>query len=128
MTRFLWICVGGAAGTASRYLLTGWLPTLLGIAFPYGTLAVNLIGSFLIGLIMHVAVTTTLIGPTLRLALTTGFMGGLTTYSTFNYETVRYFREGAVHMGLTNMAVMTVACLVGGFAGVMLGQWWVGAA
>lgn len=126
MTRFFWICLGGAAGTAARYLLTGWLPALLGVAFPYGTLAVNLGGSFLIGLIMHVAVTTALIGPTLRLALTTGFLGGLTTYSTFNYETVRYFQEGAIFLGSLNVAVMTVACLAGGFAGVMLGQWWVG--
>lgn len=128
MTRFLWVCLGGAAGTAARYLLTGWLPALLGVAFPYGTLAVNLIGSFLVGLIMEVALRTTLIGPTLRLALTTGFMGGLTTYSAFNYETVRYFREGAMALGVTNLAVMSGACLVGGFAGVVLGDWWAGAA
>lgn len=128
MARFLSICLGGAAGTAARYLLTGWVPSVLGVAFPYGTLAVNLVGSFLVGLIMEVALRTTLIGPTLRLALTTGFLGGLTTYSAFNYESVRYFREGAMAMGLTNLAVMTVACLAGGFAGVVLGSWWAGAA
>ena len=127
MARFFWICLGGAVGTATRYLFTGWLPGLLGIAFPYGTLAVNLVGSFLVGLVMEVALTTSLIGPTLRLALTTGFLGGLTTYSTFNYETVGYLREGAIHMGLMNLGVMTAACLIGGFAGIRLGHWWAGA-
>jgi len=126
MGRLFWICVGGAAGTAARYLLGGWLIALLGTSFPYGTLAVNLIGSFLIGSIMHVSLTTDLISPMLRLALTTGFMGGFTTYSTFNYETVRYLREGALYMGLLNFGVMSLACLIGGFLGVALAQSWVG--
>ncbi len=127
MSRFLWICLGGAAGTGARYLLGGWLLAALGASFPYGTLAVNLIGSFLIGVIMQVSFTTRLIAPALRLALTTGFMGGFTTYSTFNYETVRYFREGGLYMGFLNLTVMITACLVGGFLGVILAQWWVSA-
>jgi fluoride exporter len=125
MTRFFWICLGGAAGTAARYLLGGWLLGLLGTSFPYGTLAVNLLGSFLVGAVMHVSLATELIGPTLRLALTTGFLGGFTTYSTFNYETVRYLREGALYLGLVNFGVMSLACLVGGFLGVALAQAWV---
>src|SRR5262245_60165949 len=125
MSRFFWICVGGAAGTAARYLLGGWLLGLLGSSFPYGTLAVNLIGSFLVGAIMHVSLATDLVGPTLRLALTTGFLGGFTTYSAFNYETVRYLREGALYLGLLNFGVMSFACLAGGFLGVTLAQVWV---
>ncbi len=124
MSRFFWISLGGAAGTGARYLLGGWLMAALGTSFPYGTLAVNLIGSFLIGIVMELSLSTSLIGPTLRLALTTGFMGGFTTYSTFNYESVRYFREGAVHMGLLNVGVMATACLTAGFLGVILAQWW----
>ena len=89
MTRFLWICVGGAAGTGARYLLSGWALATLGASFPWGTLAVNVLGSFLLGLLMQVGITTSLLSPTLRLALTTGVMGGFTTYSTFNYETIR---------------------------------------
>jgi CrcB protein len=127
MSRFFWICLGGAAGTGARYLLGGWLLAWLGTSFPYGTLAVNVVGSFLVGVVMQVALSTSLIGPTLRLALTTGFMGGFTTYSTFNYESVAYFREGAIHMGLLNMAVMAAACLAAGFAGVVLAQWWTSA-
>lgn len=125
MTRVFWICVGGAAGTGARYLLTGWVPALLGTAFPYGTLAVNLIGSFLVGIVMQLSLTTRLIAPTLRLTLTTGFLGGFTTYSTFNYETIRYLREGSLYMGILNLGAMTVACLIGGFLGVVLTQWFV---
>ena len=125
MSRIFWICVGGAAGTAARYLLGGWLIGLLGTSFPYGTLAVNLIGSFFVGAVMHVSLATDLIGPALRLALTTGFLGGFTTYSSFNYETVRYLREGAVYLGLLNFGVMSLACLAGGFLGVTLAQAWV---
>ena len=99
MNRFLWICLGGGIGTGARYLLSGWLLAAFGTAFPYGTLAVNLIGSFLLGAIMHVALTTNWIAPVLRVALTTGVMGGFTTYSTFNYETLQYLREEALGAG-----------------------------
>lgn len=54
MNRFFWICLGGAAGTGARYLISGWALTVFGVSFPWGTLAVNVIGSFLIGAIMHV--------------------------------------------------------------------------
>ncbi|HEY1435116.1 MAG TPA: CrcB family protein, partial [Thermoanaerobaculia bacterium] len=74
MSRFLWICLGGAAGTGTRYLLSGWALAVLGAGFPYGTLAVNVIGSFCVGLIMQVGLATSLMSPTLRLTLTTGVM------------------------------------------------------
>ncbi|HKF45085.1 MAG TPA: fluoride efflux transporter CrcB [Thermoanaerobaculia bacterium] len=125
MARLFWICVGGAAGTAARYFLGGWLLGLLGTSFPWGTLAVNLLGSILVGAVMHVSLATDLIGPTLRLALTTGFLGGFTTYSAFNYETVRYLRDGAYYLGVLNFGVMSLACLLGGFLGVALAQAWV---
>ena len=95
ISRFLWICAGGAVGTGVRYLLSGWTLLLLGTAFPWGTLAVNVLGSFLVSALMHVALATKMIPPTLRLALTSGVLGGFTTYSTFNYETLEYLREGA---------------------------------
>ena len=112
----------GAAGTAARYFLGGWLLGLLGTAFTYGTLAVNVLGSILVGGVMHVSLATDLIGPTLRLALTTGFLGGFTTYSAFNYETVHYLREGAFYLGFLNFGLMSLACLAGGFLGVTLAQ------
>lgn len=122
MTRLLWIGLGGFIGTCARYLLSGWALKALGSGFAYGTLAVNLIGSFLLGILMYAGQNTSLLPPTLRLTLTTGFCGGFTTYSTFNYETLRYFQDGAWMLGGLNIAVTLVACLVAGIAG------WAGAA
>ena len=122
MTRFLWICAGGAAGTGARYLLSGWALAALGPAFPWGTLAVNLLGSFLLGLLMQVGVATPLLSPTLRLALTTGVMGGFTTYSTFNYETIRYVQDGSWPVALANVTATFVGCLAAGLAGVAAGR------
>ena len=127
MNRFLWICLGGGIGTGARYLLSGWLLAAFGTAFPYGTLAVNLIGSFLLGAIMHVALTTNWIAPTLRVALTTGVMGGFTTYSTFNYETLQYVREEAWGLAACNLGATVAGCLVAGVAGLALARWWLGA-
>jgi CrcB protein len=127
VNRLFWICLGGAAGTGARYLLSGWLLAALGMAFPYGTLAANLIGSFLLGAIMHVALTTNWIAPTLRLALTTGIMGGFTTYSTFNYETLQYLRQEAWGLVAWNLGATVVGCLAAGMAGLALARWWIGA-
>jgi len=122
MGRFLWICLGGAVGTGARYLLSGWLLRIAGPGFPYGTLAVNVIGSFLLGLLMQVSLSTELIPPTLRLALTTGVMGGFTTYSTFNYETLRFVQEGSWLLAAANLGITVVSCLAAGVLGVFAGR------
>jgi fluoride exporter len=126
MIRFLCICLGGAVGTGARYLVSGWALATLGTEFPYGTLAVNLIGSFLVGILMQVGIATPLLSPTLRLTLTTGVMGGFTTYSAFNYETVRYFQDGSWQLAAANVAVTLVGCLAAGFTGVAAGRWLLG--
>jgi len=126
MSRFLWICLGGAAGTGARYLISGWALAVLGPAFPWGTLIINVSGSFLLGILMQVGLTTTLFSPTLRLALTTGVMGGFTTYSTFNYETIRYAQGGSWQVAIGNVAATVFVCLVAGLAGIALGRWMFG--
>jgi CrcB protein len=123
MARFLWICLGGAVGTGARYLISGWALRRFGTSFPYGTLAVNLVGSFLIGAIMHVALTTALLSPTARQVLVVGVMGGFTTYSSFNYETIHYFQEGAWLFGSLNLLIMIAACLAAGIAGLTSAHW-----
>lgn len=120
--RWLWIGLGGAGGTLLRYAISLWAPRLFGTTFPAATLVVNLLGSFLIGAIMHVGLTTTMISPTTRLALTTGVMGGLTTYSTFNYETIQLVRSGAWAVGVLNVGVTFVGCLVAGVLGLVVGK------
>jgi CrcB protein len=122
MNRFWWICLGGATGTAARYLVSGWALAVLGTGFPWGTLAVNLLGSFFIGTIMHLGLTTQILSPTARLALTTGVMGGFTTYSAFNYETLAFFQEGGWLLGMTNIIVMVLGCLAAGAAGVWIAR------
>src|SRR5690348_10595853 len=103
MDRFLWICFAGALGTGTRYLVGLWAGRALGTAFPFATLIVNIVGCFLIAFVMQISLSTTLLSPTARLTLTTGFMGGLTTYSSFNFETTRLLQEGAWGTGLLNV-------------------------
>lgn len=123
MSRLLLISLGGAVGTALRYLVALSTPRLLGTSFPYGTLTVNVVGSFLLGAIMHVGLTTSLMTPTIRLVLATGVMGGFTTYSTFNYETLEYMREGALGLAALNLAATLLLCLLAGTLGLALGRW-----
>ena len=120
--RFLLVCLGGAIGTAARYLVAMWAPALLGSSFPFGTLIVNAAGSFLIAFIMHVGGTTEILSPDLRVVLTTGVMGGFTTYSTFNYETTEYLREGAWMLATANILATVLICLAACFAGLALAR------
>jgi CrcB protein len=94
-----------------------------GTSFPLGTLGVNVIGSFLIMILMHLGLTRGVISPDVRILLTTGVMGGLTTYSTFNYETMRFFEEGAAGMGLLNIGLTVLSCLLAALAATALSRW-----
>jgi CrcB protein len=122
MTRLLWICLGGAVGTGARYLLGGWIARTVGTGFPWGTFAINALGSFLLGAIFQVALTTDLVPATLRLALTTGVMGGFTTYSTFNYETLQLLRDDAWLLAMANLGVTVIGCLAAGALGLFCGR------
>ena len=122
MARFFWVCLGGALGTGARFLLTGWLAGAWGPEFPVGTLAVNVIGSFLLGLIMQVSFTTAYVPPAWRLFLSAGVMGGFTTYSSFNYETLKLFQDSAWGLGALNLAVTVLSCLGAGLLGLYAGR------
>ena len=122
MGRLVLISLGGGLGTAARYLLSVWLLRALGPAFPYGTLAVNVIGSFLLGVIMQAGLDTNLFSPATRAVLGTGVMGGFTTYSTFNYETLQYLQEGAWAMAGLNVAATLLVCLAAGVLGMALAR------
>jgi CrcB protein len=118
MERFLWICFAGALGTGARYLIALWAAQRFGSAFPYGTLVVNLTGCFAIAALMHAALT---LGwpPTVRAAATIGFIGGLTTYSSFNYETMRLFEEGAPATAFVNVSVTVIGGVMAGWLGLV---------
>jgi CrcB protein len=126
MMRLLLVCIGGAIGSGARYLTALWAASAMGPAFPYGTLIVNVAGSFLIAFIMHIGSATELLSADVRVMLTTGVMGGFTTYSTFNYETTGYFREGAWAVGMMNVGVTVIGCLAAGLLGLMAARLMVG--
>jgi CrcB protein len=122
MARVLLIGLAGALGTLTRYGIGLWAGKALGTSFPYGTFIVNVSGCFLIALISQVALSTTLVSPTLRLTLTTGFMGGLTTYSSFNYETTTLLRERGIAAGLTNVGLTLAVCFLAGILGLVVAR------
>jgi CrcB protein len=116
MERLLWVCAAGALGSGARYLLGLWVERAMRSSFPYGTLAVNVIGSFLICAIIHLS-SAGAVSPTQRLALTTGFLGGFTTYSAFAYETLACFEAKAFRLGLLNIGATLVLGLLAGALG-----------
>jgi fluoride exporter len=118
MARFFWICFAGAIGTGLRYLVSQGAARAFGVGFPYGTLIVNLVGCFLIAAISQLALTGTLVSPAMRVVLTTGFVGGLTTYSAFNYETTRLL-EDRTALGLLNFGLTVLGCLAAGLLGAV---------
>jgi len=122
MTRFLLICLGGALGTGLRYIVAGVAARWLGAEFPWGTLTVNLAGSFLIGLVQQVGTTTLLIPDDIRLFLTVGMFGGFTTYSAFSYETLRLVEFGAWQEAGLNVLVTTGLSLTLCFLGIAVGR------
>lgn len=117
MPRFLLVCLGGALGSGARYLTVVWATRLFGIAFPYGTFIVNVIGS------MVIAIVVQLVAPSeLRFFLVTGVLGGFTTYSSFNEETLLLVRSGAYGTAIANVLLTVIACLIAGVAGVMIAR------
>ena len=113
------IAVFCAGGGLVRYYLSGWVYSLLGRAFPYGTLTVNLIGAYCIGLIMELGMRSTAIPDTLRLGLTVGFMGGLTTFSTFSYETFKLLEDGQFVVAFVNILASVSVCLLFTWLGII---------
>lgn len=122
MTKFLLICLGSAVGGGARYLVSGWALGLFGTAYPYSTLTVNVVGSFLIGIVMHLGLATEIFSPTARIVLATGVLGGFTTYSSFNYETLQYFQDGEILRGVINVFMMVSSCLIAGLIGLGLAK------
>jgi CrcB protein len=107
---------GGLLGCLSRYWLAGIVQQLSGSGFPAGTLAVNFLGSIVIGFVTALSLERGVIDAELRIFLTTGFCGGFTTMSTFSYETIALLRGGEPLLALGNFAATNAMC----FAAV----WW----
>jgi CrcB protein len=122
MEKLALVCLGGALGSGARYLVGQWSTAKFGTGFPWGTVAVNVLGSFAIALLLHAASAKADFSLNTRLFLTTGILGGFTTYSSFNQETLEYFVLGESAKGFLYAAVTLLACLAAGYAGLSVGR------
>jgi fluoride exporter len=89
----LWVGLGGFVGANARYLLGGWVASRFGATFPYGTYVINISGSFILGFFLTFAEDRAWVAPSLRLLFAVGFVGAYTTFSTFEYESIRLLQE-----------------------------------
>jgi fluoride exporter len=114
------VLIGGAIGSLLRLLVGVAIQQKVGLAFPVGTLVINVTGSVLLGFIMRFALETTAVTPVMRALLTTGFCGGFTTFSTFSFETLNLVREGFYARAGAYVTSSVVLGLGGAFAGFAL--------
>ncbi len=121
LVSILCVGVGGFLGSVLRYLVSLWTQARGWTAFPWATLVVNVVGCFCITLIATIAFATTM-RENVRLFLTTGIMGGLTTYSTFDYETTKFFQDGAPLSAFANIGATLVVCFIAGLLGIALAR------
>ena len=106
MMKIIFVGLGGFLGSVFRYLVSGWVYRLFGKPwFPYGTLAVNVLGCFLIGFLGGIAETRQMFSPEGRLFVFIGFLGGFTTFSTFGYEVFTFSQDGQMFASLTNVVL-----------------------
>ena len=122
MKIILAIAVGGAFGAVSRYLVTFQVMRVMGVAFPYGTLAVNVVGSFVIGLIIELLASKFTLSPELRALLVTGFLGGFTTFSTFSLDMANLVERGDAMTAVSYAVASVISCILAVFAGLYLGR------
>jgi CrcB protein len=122
MTSLLLVLLGGGLGSAARYLVALMLANRFGAVLPWGTLAVNVLGSFLIGLLATQADEFGSISPQVRLFLVVGVLGGFTTFSSFSLESLRLIEQNDVTLALLNMAGNVAFGFTAATLGMALGR------
>jgi CrcB protein len=122
MTKYLMVGIGGALGSILRFSVGGYVSNRLGVRFPYGTFFINCTGSFLIGLVVTLLAERTHWSPNWRYLIPIGFIGGYTTFSTFELETFRNFQDGEVLIAGLNVALSVVIGFVSVWLGVITGR------
>ncbi len=122
MRLLIMIGLAGAVGALSRYGISAGLSRIAGSAFPWGTLAVNVVGCLIIGFVMHVSLTTNAIPHQWRVAITVGFLGALTTFSSFSYETIQLIEKSAYLAAMGNVGLNMVLGLCATVAGLAIGR------
>ena len=122
MDKYLIIGLGGFLGATARYLLSGWAAEKWGAAFPYGTLLINVSGSFVLGLFLAATTGRVLIDPRWRLFFAIGFLGAYTTFSTYTYESIQLLLNGSGWPGLANLVASNFLGLTASILGIALGR------
>jgi CrcB protein len=122
MSQLLWIAAGAVLGANARYLVGLWAAARFGAGFPYGTLFVNLVGSFVLGFVVVLGVGRLSIPPQVRLFLAVGFLGSFTTFSSFSAETLLLLEGGGLPRGLLNILANNAGGLVAAWLGATLAR------
>ena len=118
----LFVAIGGAIGSIIRYLTATYSTRFFGSSFPYGTLIVNVAGAFIVMFFMTLYLEKFSMDPIWRLLIVVGFLGGLTTFSSFSYETITFFQSGEYWKGLINILFNNILTIAAGIAGLYLAR------
>ncbi len=122
LIKYLMVGIGGFLGSVLRFWLGSFIGGRLGARFPYGTFVINVTGSFLVGMIVTVLATKAHWSPNWRYLIPIGFIGGYTTFSTFEFETLRLVQDGQVLMAILNVTLSVGVGFVGVWAGAVAGS------
>lgn len=119
---YLWVSLGAVGGASLRYWLSRFIATFAETAFPWGTLVINITGSFLLGLFLIWTTERVLADPRWRLLVAIGFCGSYTTFSSYAFETMAYFEQGHWPLFAANILTNNVLCLAAVLGGMMLAR------
>ena len=122
MFHILLVAIGGAVGSVARYMVGLFMTRLLGMTFPWGTLTVNIVGSFAIGILTELVARRFDASAELRLLLVVGFLGGFTTFSSFSLDTMALVERGATMSAFAYVGASLVLALGAAFGGLLLGR------
>jgi CrcB protein len=119
---YLWISLGAIVGASSRYIVGRFIARSVSATFPYGTLLINITGSFILGLFLVWSTERALADPRWRLMIAIGFCGSYTTFSSYAFESFSLFEQGHYLLFAYNVLANNLLCLVGVLAGAMVAR------